>query len=236
MLDPRTPVSRRRKSLAIASHVVAALMAAACGRSAETPDAPPDTIPNDGRIHVDDGPPTRQACTSSFGSALTASPAFGRLDGYLVAIVAPSSSSACNADSTHVHLQIRMNNGIYDVAIDVTDSMSCVDDVHTTTRVQASPIDLPWAEGWHTGLLIDYPKLGVHSTDLPLLTKAEMTSTLTTDLATANHISVYATTYGSDGVHLLHRNTGGGHDGLVVTEPLSTPAHLRFLSFTGQTF
>ncbi len=215
--------------------LAAALAAAACGSSADVPDASSDA-PSDSDVHVDDGTPTRQPCTSSFGSALTDSPTFGRLDGYLVAIVPPGGSSACNADSSHLHLQIRMNGAIYDVAINVTDSMSGVDDVHTTTRDQASPIALPWAEGWHTGVLIDYPKLGVHTADLPLKTKAEMTSELMTDLATVNHISVYGTTYGADGAHLVHRNTGGGHDGLIVTQPLSAPVHLRFLSFTGQTF
>ena len=217
-------------------YVVAAVLVAACGNSADTPDAQTSDAPPDGDVHVDDGTPTRQPCTSTFGSALTDTPTFGRLDGYLVAIVPPSGSSACNADSSHVHLQIKMNNAIYDVAINVNDSMSASEDVHTTTRDQASPIALPWAEGWHTGVLIDYVKLGVHTADLPLKTKAEVTSELMTDLATANHISVYATTYGSDGTHLVHRNTGGGHDGLIVTQPLSAPVHLRFFSFTGQTF
>lgn len=212
------------------------LVAAACGDPSSTTDAQPaDTVPNDGRIHVDDGTPTRQPCTSSFGTGLTASPTFGRLDGYLVAIVPPG-GGGCNADSSHVHLQVRMKGAIYDVAIDVTDSMSNVDDVHTATRDMALPTTgLPWTEGWHTGISVDYVALGVHSPDLALQTKSQMTTTLMSDLATANHISIYATTYGSDGAHLVHRNSSG-HDGLIVTEPLSVPAHLRLLSFTGQTF
>ena len=209
--------------------MAAALVLAACGNAPSTIDAQPDTVPNDGRIHVDDGTPTRQPCTSAFGSGLTASAAFGRLDGYLVAIVAPG-ASGCNADSSHVHLQVRMKNAIYDVAIDVTDGQTNVDDVHTATRDQEMPTTtLPWTEGWHTGIGVDYVALGVHSTDLALQTKSEMTATLMSDLATANHISIYATTYGSDGVHLVHRNAGG-HDGLIVTEPLSIPAHLRLLT------
>ncbi len=215
--------------------MAAAVVLAACGNAPGTTDAQPDTVPNDGRIHVDDGTPTRQPCTSAFGSGLTASPAFGRLDGYLVAIVAPG-ASGCNADSSHVHLQVRMKNAIYDVAIDVTNGMTGVDDVHTTTRDRAMPTTtLPWTEGWHTGIHVDYVALGVHSTDLALATKSEMTTTLMSDLASANHISIYATTYGADGVHLVHRNSGG-RDGLIVTEPLSVPAHLRLLSFTDQAF
>ena len=228
------PVIYRRR-MAPQWCMAAAIVLAACGDSPSTTDAQPDTVPNDGRIHVDDGTPTRQACTSAFGSGLTASPAFGRLDGYLVSIVLPG-ASGCNADSSHVHLQVRMKGAIYDVAIDVTNDVSGVDDVHTTARDQAMPIAaLPWAEGWHTGIGVDYVALGVHSTDLALATKSQMTTTLMNDLATANHISIYATTYGADGAHLVHRN-GSGRDGLIVTEPLSVPAHLRLLSFAGQTF
>lgn len=182
-----------------------------------------------------DGTPTRKPCTSQFGSALPSSGTFGRLDGYLVAIVAPGQTNGCNDDDSHLHLQIQMNGAIYDIAIDATDAATGTDDVHTTTRDQAMPGDLAWAEGWHDGLVDDYVSLGVHSTDMPLDSKAEIVSALTTDLATANHISVYATTYGSDGAHLVHRDTGG-HDGLVVTEPLSNPPHLRLFSFSSQTF
>jgi len=131
-------------------------------------------------------------------------------------------------------LQIRMNAMIYDIAIDVTDEATMTDDVHTTTRDAALPGD-PWSEGWHTGVLADYTSFGLHSTDLALDSKADLVQTLQTDLATANHVSIYATSYGPDGAHLVHRN-GSGHDGILVTEPLSTPAHLRFFSFTDQSF
>jgi hypothetical protein len=182
-----------------------------------------------------DGTPTRQTCTSQFGSALPSSPTFGRLDGYLVAILAPGETSGCNDDDSHVHLQIEMNNAIYDIAIDATDSATHVDDVHTGTLDVAMPSGPAWAEGFHTDVTIDYPTLGAHSTALPLFSKAQIVSTLTADLATANHISIFTTTYGDNGAHLVHRD-GSGHDGLLVTQPLSTPSHVRLLSFTDQTF
>jgi len=53
----------------------------------DTGDAP---APGDGTSIVDDGTPTRQTCTSNFGDALSAQATYGRLDGYLVAIVPPS--------------------------------------------------------------------------------------------------------------------------------------------------
>jgi hypothetical protein len=197
-------------------------------------DAP--VVTGDGSI--DDGSATRQACTSQFGDGLSQTPTFGRLDGYLVAIVAPSSMQACNDDDSHVHLQIRMQGMIYDIAIDVTDEDTGVDDVHTTTRDDiAMPGTTPWTEGWHTStdLLTDYVSLGLHDTDLTLEAKADMVTTLQTDLATANHVSIYTTSYNAKGAHLVHRN-GSGHDGLLVTNPLTTPPHIRFFSFSDQSF
>jgi hypothetical protein len=198
------------------------------GHDATVDAAPPDVA------SVDDGTPMRQACTSLFGDKLSASDTFGRLDGYLVAIVAPSGMNSCNADSSHVHLQVKMMGSVYDVAIDATDGTTGIDDVHTTTIEHALP-DTPWVEGWHTGLLADYVTLGVHSTDMPLQTKQQVVDTLNTDFATANHVSIYMTTYGPDGGHLVHRN-GNGHDGIIITAPLAQPSHLRLLSFTSETF
>jgi len=212
-----------------------ALVAACSGGGSGTPiDAPPPDVSTDGRLHVDDGTPSRTPCTSAFGNKLTSSPTYGRIDGYLAAIVPPSGMNSCNADTGHVHLQIRMMGATYDVAIDATDSITSVDDVHTG-QVDHDLTNLPWAEGWHTGVNADYVSLGLHSADLALHTKAEVVSEITAFLATANHISVYMTTYGSDGGHLVHRN-GNGRDGIVVTEPLSLPAHMMVLSFTDQAF
>ena len=182
-----------------------------------------------------DGTPVRQPCTSNFGNALPSSGTFGRLDGYLVAIVPPGSTNGCNDDSSHVHLQIKMNGAIYDIAIDATDSQTRTDDVHTGTLDMAMPSGPAWSEGFHTGVTLDYPSLGVHASSLPLQSKAQIVSAFQTDLATVNHISIFTTTYGGDGAHLVHRN-GSGHDGAVVTEPLSPTAHVRLLSFSDQSF
>ena len=184
---------------------------------------------------TDDGSATRQQCTSKFGTQLSADATFGRLDGFLVSIVPPSGMQSCNDDESHVHLQIRMNAEIYDIAIDVTDDQTGSDDVHTLAMDIAQPDTTAWTEGWHTGVLADYVALGVHSTDLPFEAKADMVSILQTDLASANHVSVYTTSYGPDGGHLVHRN-GSGHDGLLVTNPLANPSHIRFFAFTDQAF
>lgn len=183
----------------------------------------------DGTLDAVDGTPTRQTCTSQFGSGLTA--VYGRLDGYLVSIVQPSTMNACNADTDHVHLQVKMNGAIYDVAVNVG-SPNTVDDVRTSTLDKALPA---WSEGWHPGVLEDYVSLGVHSTDMTQQPRAQIASEITADLANVNHISIFGTGYGPDGAHLIHRD-GGGHDGLIVTNPLSSPSHLRLFSFTNQAF
>jgi hypothetical protein len=207
-----------------------ALLGCGGGSSASHDAASGDSAPGvDGTLDAVDGTPMRQACTSQFGSALTTS--YGRLDGYLVAIVPPG-NGGCNADADHIHLQVKMNSAVYDVAVNVGSSTQ--DDVHTTTR----ELDLPvWAEGWHTGatVLEDYVSLGVHSTDIPLGTHTQNIADIMADLANANHISIYGTGYGPDGAHLIHRN-GGGHDGLLITQPLSTPSHARLFSFSSQAF
>ena len=173
-----------------------------------------------------DGTPMRRPCVEQLGSGLTTS--YGRLDGVLVAIVPPGSNK-CHGDADHVHLQILANNMTYDVAVNVGVQAQ---DVHTTTRELAFPA---WSEGWHPGAHEDYATLGVHTADIPLQTSSQIISALDADLATANHITIFATGYGSNGAHLVHEN-GGGHDGMVVTHPLSSPAHARLFSFSGQSF
>lgn len=216
--------------------VVAAGAGVACRSSSETPDAPHSGI--DAQIDApkvvdpDDGAPMRGPCLNNLGTGLTTE--FGRLDGYLVSIVQPG-AHGCNGDQNHVHLQVRALNETYDIAVNVGGE-SGSDDVHTL----AADVTLgaPWTEGWHTGnaVLNDYPSTEkVHSTDLPLETRATITSELDADLSTANHISIFATGYGTDGAHLVHRE-GNGHDGMIVTRPLSTVSHARYFAFSDQTF
>jgi hypothetical protein len=219
----------------VAMKYVALVALAACGGGMhDTIDAP---VTGDGPaidaapMTVDDGTPTRQQCTNNLGNALGST--FGRMDGFLVAIVQPG-GGACNADTDHVHLQVKMNGMIYDIAVDVGGANG-VEDVHSLLHDVAMPGG-PWSEGFHAGIPTDYVSLfAIHSTDLPLQTRAALAATMTTELASVNHISVYTTPYGPDGAHLVHRN-GQGHDGMIVMQPLSTPQHARLFSFTDQTF
>lgn len=166
-----------------------------------------------------------------FGDALTQS--YGRLDGILVAIVLPN-ARGCRGDDNHLHLQISAAAAIYDIAVNIGEADPATNDVHSTEHDLAL-IGPPWSEGWHLDVApADYTLLGVHAGDLPLHSQADNTQALVDQLAIANHVSIYATGFGPDGAHLVHRNAGG--DGMVVTEPLSPVSHARLFSFTNQTF
>jgi hypothetical protein len=206
--------------------------AAACGLSTEDtsdaglhpahPDGAPGSPDGAPGSSGTDGTPTRKACTSSFGTALSAG--FGRLDGYLVAIV-PLGASGCHGDSNHVHLQVEMNSKVYDVAVNVDGNFDEGD--------LALP-DGAWSEGWHGSVQLDYPTLGIHSGAFQTLGLSQTAQKIESELAQANHISVFMQSYtGTDagsGGHLVHRY-GGSHDGAIVIRPLDGTAHALFFDF-----
>jgi hypothetical protein len=171
-----------------------------------------------------DGTPTRTACTSSFGSALTS--AHGRLDGTLVAIV-PAGTHTCNGDSTHVHLQVKVDGAIYDVAVNA-DGLEA--------EADAPLPGSPWSEGWHAGDTLDYvTDLGLHASSFTLTGLTAVRQRIETELASANHVAIYATGYGATGVHLVHRQ-GSGRDGAVVLDPLGPKPHILAFRFDTQSF
>src|SRR5262249_41616249 len=125
---------------------------------ARVPDAPSDVL---------DGAPMRRPCTETFGNALPPT-TFGRMDGFLVAVVQPGPTTApCHADTTHVHLQVLVNGAVYDVAVNVGTNDVTTNDVHSATLEHAL-IGPAWSEGFHTDITVDYPTLGVHANAIPL--------------------------------------------------------------------
>jgi hypothetical protein len=186
-----------------------------------------DARPSDARPDVldpEDGAPIRLPCTNQLGSAL--SPGYGRLDGILVAIVPPR-SGGCNADTSHVHLQVQLADAVYDIAVNIdADVLSARREVAVDTT--------PWAEGWHTALRFDYADAGIHADDFTSATPAQLASELIAELEAVNHISIYGTGYSESGAHLIHRNNG--LDGALVTRPLSSPPRVRMYRFSNQTF
>lgn len=179
-----------------------------------------------------DGTPTRVACTGSFGSAMTAT--FGRLDGFLVSIVNVNGSSTCRGDNNHVHLQVRVNGRVEDIAVNVQ-STSGIPNVAFRT-INGALAGGAWSEGWHPGRLFDYVNnLGVHSNSFTSLTLSQLQSQLNSLLANANHVSIFATGFDGTGGHNIHRQPTN-HDGAIVINPTtSNPQYLLF-HFANQTF
>jgi hypothetical protein len=175
-----------------------------------------------------DGTPTRQQCTSNWGTGLSAT--HGRLDGYLVSIVPPSSTSGCNDDSSHVHLQVMMHGAIYDVAVDTGSSG---DDIFYLTK-NAPLTGGAWSEGWHTSDALSYASMGVSSTDFAELTPSNAPTVVETALASVNHISVFGTSYNANGMHLVHYESG--EDGALVLEPQSTASQFLLFRFSTDKF
>ena len=213
-----------------------ALALACSGRGGDdgaTPDASDPRIdaalPGDAAWQ-DDGTPERRPCTNNLGTGLTT--AHGRLDGRLVAIVPPG-NGGCNADSSHVHLQVESNGAVYDVAVNVSDGST--EDVGYLAKDLPLP-DGPWDEGWHQdqAALLDYPQSGVHSADLPIQTRAQIVSAMQSELADANHVSIFMIGYGVDGGHNVHR-VGSGRDGAIFVRPLGGARALLF-RFADQSF
>lgn len=173
----------------------------------------------------DDGTPSRVACTFTLGNGL-APARHGRLDGQLVAIVAPNNHQ-CPSDSQHLHLQVAMGGATYDIAVNLDGFEGELD---------AKLPGAPFAEGWHP-LDLDYVRdLGLHSSSLTLTTPSAVRARVELALANANHISVYGTPYpGSDGAHLVHRN-GKNQDGALIINPLAAKARVIAFRFASDTF
>lgn len=176
--------------------------------------------PADGASVGSDGTAERRACTSTFGHALTKT--FGRLDGILVSIVSRD-HGGCNGDSSHIHLQVESHAATYDVAVNL-DGLSA--------EVTHPLVSGTWSDGWHSGVSLDYVRdLGVHAASFV----AASETALERQLAEADHVSVFATGYGTGGVHLVHRN-GSDHDGAIVVYLLSESPRFLVFRFAQQVF
>jgi hypothetical protein len=171
-----------------------------------------------------DGTAQRVSCTNNFGAAVSQN--FGRLDGFLVSLV-PTSASGCRADNNHLHLQILTgSNEITDVAVNLD---------NLTLELHHAPKDT-WTEGWHTDASLDYPSdLGVHSSDFTQKSQSQTESDLEAALANANHVSIYAKGYGTDGIHDVHRN-GSSEDGAIVVDPTESTSLFLIAHFSNQSF
>ncbi len=244
----------RRTSLHLSCFLglAAAVSVAACGGSsatgpatggddgggaqadAATDDGPGDAQPSgDAGPSAGDGTPTRtSACTPLSQQTGTAIDTFhGRLDGYLVYVVPQGGPSSCNGDYSHVHLQVKMNGDVYDVAVDIGKTPG-------DALFYEQDMPLPggaWQEGWHDDGL-SYPQLGVHASQFTSEVPAALGQKIESELANVNHISVFGDAYQThNGCHDVHYQNGST-DGAIVIDPLSPTAHVLFFRFSTQTF
>jgi hypothetical protein len=180
-------------------------------------------------------------CVSQFGRLFTA--AFGRLDGTLVAVVAPADRQCTLVNNDHLVLEIAARGGVMRVVVNIlSDGRNGTD---TRLRFQAlehEAVGPPFAEGWHPGVALDYPSmLDAHSTGGFVPTAMpELIEAVESGLVIGAPISAYATSSGgsrADSAHLVHRNNPGqSQDGALVVRPTAArPTYLLF-HFDGDVF
>jgi hypothetical protein len=182
-----------------------------------------------------DGTPQRTAsCTplsEQTGTAIDTS--FGRLDGTLVYIVEKGGPKECNGDDSHVHLQVKANGDVYDVALDIG---TTGDEVSELDESIALP-DGAWSEGWHGSDTLTYTALGIHSGQFTASSPDALSASIDAALAGVNHVSIFGTGYDTDnGCHDVHYHGGNGGDGALFIEPLSPTAHGMFFRFATDSF
>ena len=196
------------------------------------PDAPvssPDAAAPDAS-----GTDKSAGCASTFGAELTN--AFGRVDGTVLAILAPGNQTCAMPNSTHVVLEVMMNGAAYRMVVNVL-STSNQPDVFlgATDAALAGPA---WSEGWHPGVQLDYViTLGVTKAMFTQSVQAVAVARVTDAITIGAHISVYATSSGGTqaaSTHLIHRNLTN-QDGAIVLNPETAP-HYLLTAFPEQSF
>lgn len=158
-------------------------------------------------------PPRRLACVpvSALGKAIPVN-GYGALEGELVH-VEPAGSKNCDANDSHVVIQVQANGATYEVAIDIGSTGAMGSAVGYATK--DVPATLP-PQGWTT-VAYDYvSNLGLHSTDMPLNTMAQNSTFVVNALQNVSYLTIHGRGYtDGTGAHDVHRN-GGDRDGVLI--------------------
>lgn len=234
---------------AVASALLASVAFIACGGTEHETDSSPDAAPTtdsgsqppgkdagaeaEAEAGPSDGTPSyTSVCTplsEQTGTAVDTK--HGRLDGYLAFVVPQGGDPDCNGDSSHVHLQVRVNGVIYDVAVDIGTFTG-------DSNLYEADMPIPggaWSEGWHN-LGLSYPQLGLHSTEFTPEDPTTLGQKIQSELAGVNHVSIFGDGYmQGNGCHDVHYENGT-EDGALILEPLSPKAHILFFRFSTQSF
>ncbi len=174
------------------------------------------------------------ACAATFGSLFTN--AFGRADGTVVAVVPPAWTCPL-PNSDHVVIQVSIDGGVQRLVVNVKSDYG---DPNVRFRTFSAPLPAPaYAEGWHPGLTLDYPSLGLHSDGGWEALDLEHAAARVYDAVTVGApLSVYSTSSGGTyaaSAHKIHRN-GQQNDGAIIVDPTSAQPTWLLFHFANQTF
>jgi len=238
----------RRGLIAVGSFVVGAAVFACTGGTDQAndatkqpssdgslDDAPVTSLPADSNRTNEAGPGPEAGtadsgltgkCADTFGDKLTVG--FGRIDGIVYAVQKPSDTSCALPNDDHVIVQVLMNGAVYRLVTNVLSN-----GVDPKVRFAMLPHALPapaFAEGWHTGLTLDYPTtLDVHNDDFAPFTMDELVAKIAAEVKVGDKVSIYAQS-GKDrpeSAHKIHRDKSS-QDGAIVISPTGTPKFLLF--------
>lgn len=206
-------------------HVVCALLtvlsAGGCrGGAADQPDGPPEIDADPADAHPIGHLDKSQGCVGNFGNSLPNS--HGRMDGTIVAILAPGNTTCPKPNDDHLIIEIDDGNDVYRMVME----MQSDPDVAFAERDHAL-VGPAWSAGWHADVDLDYPgDLGVHSGDFVPKPMLDLADIITAPLNRGDRISVYATVEDDpSSAHLIHRQFTGA-DGAVVAHPDTNPHYL----------
>lgn len=215
--------------------MIAISAATACGGDTSPAlDGPPGAHDAGSADAAPDAGDKALACAQTFGSDLT--PAFGRFDGTVLAVVPPGDESCALPNRTHLVVQATLGGVAYRLVVDVLSNQGSPD-------VLLAELDHPlvgsaWAEGWHTNIPLDYvTDLGARSPTFVATPEPKLVSAITAELELGAHISVFATSGATEpnSAHLVHRNTANA-DGAIVLHPDGASPHWLLMRFDEQTF
>jgi hypothetical protein len=137
----------------------------------------------------------------------------------------------------HVVLQVKMNGDVYRMVANVQSDRG--NDLDVRFGQFAFPLPAPaFAEGWHSGVTLDYPTLGAHAdAGFESLAKDDLVTRVVGELHIGANVSVYATVGNGrpESAHLIHRNDGKADGAIVVAPESNAPSFLLF-HFADQSF
>jgi len=176
------------------------------------------------------------ACARSFGDALKVE--YGRLDGIVSAVVKPSDTTCTQPLADHVVVEVKMQGHVYRILVETKHTSA---PMNVDARVRYHAFDaafMPhgnWAEGWHPGVVLDYPAtLGIRAGMFTPVESADLIARVSHEIVVGDKISIYADATSGSSATNVHRQNGS--DGAILLHPdTGTPRVLAF-HFDGQMF